>query len=367
MSPKLIAITILAAILLAGAAFLAGRKTAEPASSAGAAVPARELDRARPERSTIGDVATTPTPLSRPLVPHGDAGGALAAPPVPALPPHDVPLAQISDELEERARAGDRRAACRLAVDLIRCQELPQMRSMSTMMERSLASDETDPTNSGFRIDFLARTQNRIETLEPMCAGIGEDDARRGFDWLLRAAELGHVPSMAEFARRPAVPFQSYLGELERLRLYRERAPEMAQRALAAGDVSLLSELAQAHLSASGRWGFSALGQLVEKDDATAYAYYALTQRLAPQRLPAQGPTQPQASAPDADGGRGGRGRGRDGRWLPRLMEGISPEDRTRGEALAGEWESRYFAHRPEVPAPDVGERRADPSICDAH
>ncbi|HET9483451.1 MAG TPA: hypothetical protein VFO79_05805, partial [Xanthomonadales bacterium] len=255
---------VLALVLVGGAAFLFGRTSAPDQGDVAAPSIERTVGADRPARGAIEDATAERAKLARPMVPDAAAGGTAPPPPVPALPPHDLPLAQIRAELEERARAGDRRAACRLAVDLIRCQELPTMRSMSSTMERSLARDDAarEEAQVGFRIDFLARTQNRLEQLEPLCAGITEEDTRRGFDWLLRAAELGHTPSMAEFARRPAVPFQSYLGELDRLRVYRERAPEMAMRALAAGDASLLPELAAAHLD-SGRMGISPLGQLV--------------------------------------------------------------------------------------------------------
>lgn len=356
---------VLAAIAVAAVgavSFLLGRETAPSAGHAPAAGVTREHAE-RPAAPSVTDASLAPARLVRPLAPRAAAGAPTPPPPVAALPPHDVPLAQVRAELERRARGGDRRAACRLAVDLMRCQELPAMRAMSTSMERSLARDEGqgDERGVGFRIDFLARTQNRLETLEPLCEGITESDAVQGFDWLLRAAELGHAPSMAEFARRPAVPFQSYLSELDRLRLYRERAPELAMRALAAGDTSLLPDLATAHLSTSGRWGWSALGQLVEKDDATAYAYYTLMQRLAPAEA-----TPPAPTAQEDGRGRGARRGGRDAGWMPRLMEGVSAEDRAAGEALATEWEARYFADRSAAPRIDAGfDRRPEPAICD--
>jgi len=362
---RTLVIAALAVVAVGAASFLLGRETAPATGGALAPDVSRDVGADRPAAPSIADQAQTPARLVRPLVPQAATGNAAAPAPVAVLPPHDVPLASIRADLEQRARAGDRRAACRLAVDLMRCQELPTMRSMSNNMERSLARDEGqgDERGVGFRIDFLARTQNRLETLEPLCEGISEADTVQGFDWLLRAAELGHTPSMAEFARRPAVPFQSYLSELDRLRMYRERAPEMAMRALAAGDTSLLPDLASAHLSTSGRWGFSPLGQLVEKDDATAYAYYTLIQRLTPPDATPPAPTPPQEGR-----GRGGRrGGGRDGNWMPRLMEGVSAEDRAAGEALATEWESRCFADRKEAPQLEGGgfDRRPEPALCD--
>ena len=48
------------------------------------------------------------------------------------------------------------------------------------------------------------------------------------------------------------------------------------------------------------------------------------------------------------------------------MMEGVSAEDRARGEALANEWESRYFAQPVEPRDVAVGDRRPDPALCDA-
>ena len=370
-------VTLVAVALVGAGAFLFGRNSASEAPARGGSpeLPSRS-DAGAPDRITVADREATRQRLGRPLVPDA-VGSAAPPPPVPPLPPHDVPLAQVRDELEQRARSGDRRAACRLAVDLIRCQELPTVRAASSAMERSLARDDVarDEPNVGFRIDFLARTQNRLEALEPLCAGIDPLDAAQGFDWLLRAAELGHAPSMAEFARRPAVPFQSYLSELDRLRVYRERAPEMAMRAIAAGDVSLLPELASAHLDNPGHMGFSPLSQLVEKDNATAYAYYALMQRFtplpptptAPSSAAAPVPPQPIRGRREMGMGMGRGGGGTDPTRLARVFEAVSPEDRARGEALAGEWESRYFErHRAPTPAEGAGRGTATPGMCDS-
>lgn len=364
-------VTLVAVALVGGAAFLFGRNSATQAPARGDNPLPSRSGAGAPERITVADREATRHRLGRPLVP--DAVGSTAPPPpVPPLPPHDVPLAQVRDELEQRARSGDRRAACRLAVDLIRCQELPTVRAASSAMERSLARDDVarDEPNVGFRIDFLARTQNRLEALEPLCAGIAALDAAQGFDWLLRAAELGHAPSMAEFARRPAVPFQAYLSELDRLRVYRERAPEMAMRAIAAGDVSLLPELASAHLDNPGHMASSPLSQLVQRDNATAYAYYALMQRFmpvpaAPASTGAPVPPQPISARREMGMARGGGAA--DPMRLARVFESVSPEDRARGEALAGEWESRYFERHPaSTPAEGAGRGSVAPGMCDS-
>lgn len=41
----------------------------------------------------------------------------------PDLPPADTPLAQIVDQLDRRARAGDAKAACRLGAEMMRCMQ----------------------------------------------------------------------------------------------------------------------------------------------------------------------------------------------------------------------------------------------------
>ena len=85
------------------------------------------------------------------------------------------------------------------------------------------------------------------------------------------------------------------------------QGPDGAE-AIAAGDVSLLPELAAAHLDNAGRMGFSPLAQLVEKDNATAYAYYALMQRFMP--LPVAPPSADAPVPPERGRGRRGMGMG---------------------------------------------------------
>ena len=372
-------LAVVAALALLGvgaAAFLLGRTSAPPAADPATPPLARGADADAPARIAVGDVASELAP-ARALVPAAAIQPPPPPPPVPPLPPHDVPLADIRAELEARARSGDRRAACRLATDLIRCQSLPMMRAMTGAMERSLEREgAADEGRTGFRIDMIARTQNRLETLEPLCAGIEPEDAREGFDWLLRAAELGHVPSMVEFARRPAVPFQSYLNELDRLRVYRDRAPEIAMRAIAAGDASLLPELASAHLSGESPWGMNPLQQLARADDATAYAYWSLFQRVAPQPpavAPADAPAARRGTppAPPQPIRRRREYAGDTGRLALRF-EALDPETRARGEALADQLENRYFetgARSGTAPTRAQGpfdRMTPDPARCDA-
>lgn len=127
------------------------------------------------------------------------------------------------DELAGRARAGDARAACRLAAELERCQNVEFLREQRKILDEipqileSMAGHSTDRGDAV--IESSARMFERGELVDRACTGLPAGRADEAFDWLLRAVDAGHLGSAREFIRRPLVPAYALLRNLDRLEI----------------------------------------------------------------------------------------------------------------------------------------------------
>ncbi len=191
------------------------------------------------------------------------------------LPPFDTPLLDILPELEARLASGDGRAGCRLARELRRCN---RMRfgdaSVQHLIEAAASLDENDP-----QAQEMAKSAEQFETDRNMghivCAGITPAHIDRRFDYLLRAAEAGHLLSMAEFADGQGFNANEFVLYPERPVLYRDRAPDMIRAALAAG-----SPEAALFLWLALQDDHSILGILIPDDPVEAHALKLLLYRI---------------------------------------------------------------------------------------
>jgi hypothetical protein len=298
-----------------------------------------------PAPSSAAVDATAQPPSEGAVPPAGDASAARAAgQAVPStalgtgaapLPPPDTPLAAMLDELEERARAGEARAACRLASELSRCAMLQRRREFRAMVDPSGGGPARGSRFEEWRIDATARLELQIERDEAVCAGIDRAQSRQSIQWLHRAASAGHVPSMASFATGAWMVYEpGFVHQPELVAAYARDAAAMATRAVEAGDTRLLLPLGLAY---AGRSGMAApLGELVEPDPAKARALLALA-----------------AETPAAEGGRRGQRRANVGeRVMAELDATLDPAQRAAAEAEAARLRAAWPAKRAPIDAP---------------
>lgn len=341
-----------AALLALAALFLLRRESGPTTEGAQDAAPAAIVVEAPVQPASDG--ADTPEGGSRAARDEGPPvpPTSLGAGPAP-LPPPDTPLAAMLDELEERARAGEARAACRLASELSRCAMLQRRREFHAMVDPSGGGPARGSRVEEWRIDATARLELQIERDEAVCTGIDRAQSRQSIQWLHRAASAGHVPSMASFATGAWMVYEpGFVHQPELVAAYARDAASMATRAVEAGDTRLLLPLGLAY---AGRSGMAApLGELVEPDPARARALLALA-----------------AETPAADGGRRGQRRANVGeRVLAELDASLDPAQRTAAEAEAARLRAAWPPERPpaaepafDPPGPTEGLLR--PADCD--
>ena len=200
--------------------------------------------------------AATPPPKS------GAAGSAVIAVPAPAarpgnasLPALDAPVAAVLPALEARARTGDAAAACRTAMEKIRCA-------------RVLAVSEADQASAAPDI------ATRIAADRVACAGISKGQTDDAWRYLSQAALAGNVAAMSLFARDPQLSARPPVETAEGWLVYRDHAERFLDAAIEHGDTMALFYA----------WFTSATGQSLEgpgvfrKDASKAlvYGYAAL-------------------------------------------------------------------------------------------
>jgi hypothetical protein len=242
------------------------------------------------------DAAPTPTLTTAPATGAGSTTPSSAAaapasaldanPRLPAsvpLPARDAPLASVIAELEQRARGGDARAACRLAADLSRCAQLPRRREFRAIIDPLREGGDRGGRREGavdWQIDATARLDVALEDDERLCEGITREQSRRSIDWLYRAAQGGQVPAMAAFASGNWMATEpAFIRQPELVAAFARDAARMATAALDAGDRSLLVPLGLAY---AGRGTLAGpLGELVEPDAAKAHALLQLASESA--------------------------------------------------------------------------------------
>jgi hypothetical protein len=188
-----------------------------------------------PSRAHAVDAATAAT------MPAGSDASDTATP----LPPYDTPLAQVLEELETRARRGDRRAACRLALDGNFCRtHRPDVETLD-YFERSIASK---PRVSEADIAFLAEIEARQQRSRRMCPGLPEGWAEENsWRWMLQAAQAGDTRLAAYYAASPPMRRGYFLERPEPWQQYRLQAPRLLLAAAQRGEVEAIWLLQRLH------------------------------------------------------------------------------------------------------------------------
>jgi TPR repeat protein len=216
-------------------------------------------------RAQASPSAVPETPLER----------VAAVPSALALPPINTPVAQVLDELERAAHAGDARAACRVAFELERCHELRALQaSISTF--RDLAERPGVGAELARRYNAIAdRDQARFNEGRRLCEGVAPAEANEAWRYLLQAARAGHGPSMARFASRRAFSDADPVAALDGLIAFRNEGPSFLARAAQAGYPEAYEQLGFAYVTGID------LGLGVPHDAIRGIAYYTALMRVA--------------------------------------------------------------------------------------
>lgn len=212
------------------------------------------------------------------------------APSAAPQPPWDTPLDALWSALQGPARAGDARAACRLAIETLRCAHATAgMAAFASSPEdttgelAALLAFEGSPSSASqdaAGLDpeaqaALALMQDRLERVAARCDGLSDERATASLA-LLRSAALAGQPDAQVLYAGGEGWFLSIPGALGRpeFEQWRREAPLVVARMLDAGHPDAPGLLAGAY---SGQtW----LSGLYEPDPERAAAYLFLSARL---------------------------------------------------------------------------------------
>ena len=221
--------------------------------------------------ATVASSAPASTPPGRDSNPSVSEGHL----PLPAL---DMPVATLFAELKPRADRGDARAACRLAVELIECNQAAQFAGVSAM--QNAASAERDLAAAGMEeaANHIAAMQLQQLESTKRCAGIGERERTLAGTYLAQAARAGIGEAMIRYAEGQGLQTENFFFGMLRdpgFDQWRRDAPGFLHKALENGEPSAAVILMSAYSDDN-----SLIGGLIADDPVQSYSYRALMDRL---------------------------------------------------------------------------------------
>lgn len=200
------------------------------------------------------------------------------------LPPLDARIADIYDTLKERARQGDGKAACRLAIELQQCSTRDFMLQGADRATRRMANLPNAATPDARRQEWESRmldvAQRQIDyavALDDRCQGLSQGQVAEHVDWWRTAALSGHLPSLVHYAKGNGFRLNATLDNLDRLAAYRVEAERLMRAAAAAGSAEALQQLLLSYAPERDPRG-TLLQQAIEPDPIEAAALLRLMQ-----------------------------------------------------------------------------------------
>lgn len=228
---------------------------------------ARRPDAPLPAESPAGETTAAPRPPRAAPASAPKAALDLDAP----LPPASAPLADTLPLLRARADAGDRRAACRLATELIRCQQVPLFPIDMDVLEREYEAEGNYAAANQMAEQALWQREQVLR-----CRDVPAELADRGGDYLRQAALAGDASAMLAYAGGMHWRLDLRGVALDpRFDRWRAEAPQMAHRAFEAG-----LPAANFYLWMAYQDDLSPIGSLVPNDPYRARVHHLLMARL---------------------------------------------------------------------------------------
>jgi hypothetical protein len=221
---------------------------------------------ARQPQSTSAEELAEEIPFAPPTVPAKDAS--------PPLPLQDAPLATTVPSLVARAEAGDSRAACRLGMELLRCEQMEQWNRITVGSPDGESQFESEG-NLG-AANFQAEEKIwRIERLA-QCAVVPAHLRGQGSNYLRQAAYAGEPHAMHAYAEGLHFNLELRGVALDpHFEAWRRDSPAMMHAALRAGNPAAAFSLFTAYQDDHGP--FTAL---VPDDTFQAAVFHLLSVRL---------------------------------------------------------------------------------------
>ena len=262
-----------------------------------------------PQATDAGVANPQPVQTTEPAVGTAVDASPPGLPPAP-LPPANAPIAAIAATLQQRADAGDSRAACRLAAELIRCrQDAAYLAAVadpqSPMSDRLARAGKLDEAIS---LDerMLAKSEQQRQ-----CHALPAGLLDRAGDYLAQAARAGEPEAMILYVEGQHFA-PTGMGRLSDpgFDAWRRETPAMAQALLRRGAPEAVFILALAY-GDDEDW----FGGLVPDDPLLSEAYSQLLRRLS---------GRADASRPST----------------------LDAEDLLRARELAEDWHARHFDNR---------------------
>ena len=234
-----------------------------------------------PGQAFSGPATPTATPpATAQEVPPGRTVQAAKAARAP-LPPADAPITDIATSLQIRADAGDSLAACRLGMELLRCQQVPDEFADQHFQELERQEKYNRENGDTQRAERIAAGRRASLEIRAACREIPKTLRDRAHHSLRQAALAGEPDALLRYASGESL---GLMGRFDRLTspdldAWRREAPELLQRALAAGQPEAVQLLAEAH-----RPGDEAtttiIGWVIPNDPIQAHAYSLLQRQL---------------------------------------------------------------------------------------
>lgn len=193
------------------------------------------------------------------------------------LPPPGAPLTQFVGALQARADAGDSRAACRLGIELVRCQLLEQAKMIQ--WADGLPADESLARRGQLdAADRFAEIEIRKIRLGQQCDGVDPALVARAVHYLRSAARAGEPEAMVRYATGAHHGMVGQMGFIRDpdFEVWRRDAPGMLLRAAQAGRMDAVNQLRMAY-----RFGSEPYAGLIPDDPLQARAWGLLEARLA--------------------------------------------------------------------------------------
>ncbi len=192
-----------------------------------------------------------------------------------ALPPVDLPLSTTLAQHKAMLAAGDGQAGCQLVVQLKFCRdEVNQQKESLRDYKATLDQVKGDDDGRKYLTNHIEFVTNTLRRAEAHCAGVAADEYTNIPQYALAAAQTGDLGAIRDFVSRPPANKINFLDDLEAWRQYKEWAPVLAEKAIAAGDVATTGFMAKQY---AGRW----LGSpaIVKRDARRAAGLYFLLQQ----------------------------------------------------------------------------------------
>jgi hypothetical protein len=195
-----------------------------------------------------------------------------------SLPPPNVPLSQLFPLLQQEADAGNPKAACRLGTEVLRCKYSAERDNGRNSTAEALSAAKPGTPEFQEYKSKLASIDAGIERDKAVCAGFKMPENLRPTDYLLKAAQAGHVPSQALYAAIPPSMPDEFFSNIDAWATYKENAPTYLASAARAGHRASIDQLADEHM---GNSFFSVLRLGISRASpdqmlAAEYAYLAV-------------------------------------------------------------------------------------------